>query len=99
MGDSEINNKYNVGSAGNAILLIKPMDLNDHAKEIYGNVNLDKLKTEFILEKDDNNYKYKIKCTEKDANSIFSNNCTIKDIDNICGTKKQEVDDDYSKIE
>lgn len=99
LGDSEINNKYNVGSAGNAILLIKPMDLNDHAKEIYGNVNLDKLKTEFILEKDDNNYKYKIKCTEKDANSIFSNNCTIKDIDNICGTKKQEVDDDYSKIE
>lgn len=99
LGDSEIINKYSKGSAGNAILLIKPMDLEDHAKEIYGQVDLDKLRTDFDLEQDGGNYKYKIKCTGTDTNSIFSSNCTIKDMDNICGTKKQEEDDDYSKIE
>ena len=75
------------------------MDLEDHAKEIYGQVDLDKLRTDFDLEQDGGNYKYKIKCTGTDTNSIFSSNCTIKDMDNICGTKKQEGDDDYSKIE
>jgi len=101
LGDTTDDGIYNKGSKGNSILLIKPMDLKDHAKEIYGQTaNLSKLNTSLDLEQDGSKYKYKIKCTETtDAkSSIFNNNCTIKDIDNICGLEKQE-DDDYSKIQ
>ena len=102
LGDTTDDGIYNKGSKGNSILLIKPMDLEDHAKEIYGQTaNLSKLNTSLDLEQDGSKYKYKIKCTETaDAkSSIFNNNCTIKDIDNICGPEKQEEDDDYSKIQ
>lgn len=101
IGDSTIDSNYNKGSQGNAILLIKPMDLKDHAKEIYGQTaNLSKLNTSLDLEQDGSNYKYKIKCTGTDADkNIFSSNCTIADIEGICGPEKQEGEDDYSKIQ
>jgi hypothetical protein len=104
IGDNTVNSKYSKGSQGNAILLIKPMDLKDHAKEIYGQTadlsNLSKLNTSLDLEQDGSNYKYKIKCTGTDADkNIFSSNCTIADIEGICGPEKQEGEDDYSKIQ
>lgn len=99
IGDSTVNSNYTKGSQGNAILLIKPMDLKDHAKEIYGQTaDLSKLKTSLDLEQDGSNYKYTIKCTGAGADkNIFSSNCTIADIEGICGPEKQE--DDYSKIQ
>jgi hypothetical protein len=101
IGDSTVNSIYSKGSQGNAILLIKPMDLQDHAKEIYGQTaDLSKFNTSLDLEQDGSNYKYKIKCTGTDADkNIFSSNCTIADIEGICGPEKQEGEDDYSKIQ
>lgn len=104
IGDSTVNSIYSKGSQGNAILLIKPMDLKDHAKEIYGQTadlsNLSKLNTSLDLEQDGSNYKYKINCAGTGADkNIFSNNCTIADIEGICGPEKQEGEDDYSKIQ
>ena len=104
IGDSTIDSNYNKGSQGNAILLIKPMDLKDHAKEIYGQTadlsNLSKLNTSLDLEQDGSNYKYKINCAGTGADkNIFSSNCTIADIEGICGPEKQEGEDDYSKIQ
>jgi hypothetical protein len=100
LGDSTDDGIYNKGSKGNSILLIKPMDLEYHAKEIYGQAaNLSKLNTDLVLEQDGSNYKYKIQCVGTEANNIFSSNCAIKDIDNICGPEKQEQEDDYSKIQ
>jgi len=101
IGDSTVNSIYSKGSQGNAILLIKPMDLKDHAKEIYGQTaDLSKLDTILDLEQDGSNYKYKINCAGTGADkNIFSSNCTIADIEGICGPEKQEGEDDYSKIQ
>lgn len=104
IGDSTVNSIYSKGSQGNAILLIKPMDLKDHAKEIYGQTadlsNLSKFNTSLDLEQDGSNYKYKINCAGTGADkNIFSGNCTIADIEGICGPEKQEGEDDYSKIQ
>ena len=101
IGDSTVNSIYSKGSQGNAILLIKPMDLEDHAKEIYGQTaDLSKLDTRLDLEQDGSNYKYKINCAGTGAyKNIFSSNCTIADIEGICGPEKQEGEDDYSKIQ
>ena len=101
IGDSTVNSIYSKGSQGNAILLIKPMDLKDHAKEIYGQTaDLSKLDTRLDLEQDGSNYKYKINCAGTGADkNIFSSNCTIADIEGICGPEKQEGEDDYSKIQ
>ena len=100
IGDSTVNSIYSKGSQGNAILLIKPMDLKDHAKEIYGQTALSKLNTSLDLEQDGSNYKYKINCAGTGADkNIFSSNCTIADIEGICGPEKQEGEDDYSKIQ
>lgn len=100
IGDSTVNSIYSKGSQGNAILLIKPMDLQDHAKEIYGQTALSKLNTSLDLEQDGSNYKYKINCAGTGADkNIFSSNCTIADIEGICGPEKQEGEDDYSKIQ
>ena len=58
------------------------------------------MNTSLDLEQDGSNYKYKIKCTGTDADKhIFSSNCTIADIEGICGPEKQEGEDDYSKIQ
>jgi len=86
---------------GKAILLIRPMELKDHVKEIYGQTaNLSKLNTSLVLEQDGSNYKYTIKCTGADADkNIFSSNCTIADIEGICGPEKQKGEDGYSKIQ
>ena len=100
IGDSTVNSIYSKGSQGNAILLIKPMDLQDHAKEIYGQTALSKFNASLDLEQDGSNYKYKINCAGTGADkNIFSSNCTIADIEGICGPEKQEGEDDYSKIQ
>ena len=77
------------------------MDLKDHAIEIYGQTaDLSKLNTRLDLEQDGSNYKYKINCAGTGADkNIFSSNCTIADIEGICGPEKQEGEDDYSKIQ
>jgi hypothetical protein len=89
------------GGAKKVILLIKPMELQDHAKEIYGPEAIDEvtsLNANLDLDLDaDKNYKYKISCGNPDNSAnIFDATCKVNDIE--CTGDQPDVSNDYDGI-
>ena len=89
------------GGANKVILLIKPMELKDHATKIYGpkaNNEVTYLNAELVLDLDaDKNYKYKISCVNSDNTSnIFDATCKVNDIE--CDSDQPDVSNDYDGI-
>jgi len=89
------------GGANKVILLIKPMELQEHAKEIYGPEAIDEvtsLNAKLDLDLDaDKNYKYKLSCENPDnPANIFDATCKVNDIE--CTGDQPDVSNDYDGI-
>jgi Na+-transporting methylmalonyl-CoA/oxaloacetate decarboxylase gamma subunit len=89
------------GGANKVILLIKPTELQEHAKEIYGpeaNDEVTYLNAKLDLDLDaDKNYKYKLSCENPDnPANIFDATCKVNDIE--CTGDQPDVSNDYDGI-